>query len=997
MPTESKNCPVTIPVPYTVTVNTSGSTPSQALSESLAATHTGYTGISEFTFTPLLTSSGTSINDYFPTGVSVQTAVWDFGDGYTLSGDNTFIATHKYNVPGTYTINAFFYDKDGEVYNTTFTQVVSVFNYVNSHLKIRTENQTLSSIVINASEKGGSTFYLDMSASWQDTPNVNDPHTLYFTSSGSQTKPYDVTNKYAHLIPFNAFYQRNERGQLDRIDRTGITHKLYPHYFVINEKHELIEISENNLNIIPENYGYVQHEPFLLYSSTQSGPSTSRLSVTNGVTAVRPTSAEIVNQKITTPVEFYYYDDIPTDNVKLLIKADYSKHRVKSFYVDNIDTDINNSGLDFLETNVAGTTVSYGASGRTIIGVNTRVVENIPRRISFTSTGMKEMSASNNKRQKNKFQIFVALADNKLNILKNYPTFKKITSLTDSSDFATEDDFSWSARWEGPDGSSTTSNISSLSTNKFPYDSTANSTSLSSFLYLNIDPENSGTYTLVVSARVPSLSSVPTFTSESGGVSGYGTPRIDWDESGPEGSTTILNMTGGYPGDGTPDGGEDLSIISSSFTFTIAPSTNDSEIYKVNEGIDYADVIKSYRFQSFMHDYDKLFDGVFTSFVGEASSSPTTFGKTIFERTANFVSNNNDIDYCNVNNIQSFYDFLNEDIDFITPNPPPGLKRLYDLFSIKVSKLIGDYTRFDESYDTNFYTSSADSRNIDFSSPIDTLTYTVTADTKFVAKQKFNDEYITIKPQKIASLYFQPANELWDLTTTNLDFSTTTGWSATVSDQINGTGNTPLSGWVLTGNVAGHNPYTGEQSTNNLFQTINAKPDSSYKVTVTVANCTAGTLNVIIGQQSNGVALPQTNSVTDNGTHSVTITNAGIYKTLTFEVSQDFNGSIDNIVIQEVISNQYPLSAYNIYSNWGWPLDTSVSGSAGLNDIYEFYEYKNYDTTLSAENIQNNIIDYNNSYNTVSRNISSLSGSWQNTGGVVYKNLDYQIRKGLKL
>ena len=43
--------------------------------------------------------------------------------------------------------------------------------------------------------------------------------------------------------------------------------------------------------------------------------------------------------------------------------------------------------------------------------------------------------------------------------------------------------------------------------------------------------------------------------------------------------------------------------------------------------------------------------------------------------------------------MQSFYDLFNEDIDILLPDPPPELKRLYDLFSIKISKLIGDYNK----------------------------------------------------------------------------------------------------------------------------------------------------------------------------------------------------------------------------------------------------------------------------------------------------------------
>ena len=97
-------------------------------------------------------------------------------------------------------------------------------------------------------------------------------------------------------------------------------------------------------------------------------------------------------------------------------------------------------------------------------------------------------------------------------------------------------------------------------------------------------------------------------------------------------------------------------------------------------------------------------------------------------------------------------------------------------------------------------------------------------------------------------------------------------------------------------------------------------------------------------------------------------------------------------------TSSYSLSVYNQFgSNWGWALDTTISGASGLDTFYEFYPYTTYDTTSSNENIKNSVIDFNNTYNTVTRGVTSLSGSWDNDGGIVYNNLDYQIRKGLLL
>ena len=83
--------------------------------------------------------------------------------------------------------------------------------------------------------------------------------------------------------------------------------------------------------------------------------------------------------------------------------------------------------------------------------------------------------------------------------------------------------------------------------------------------------------------------------------------------------------------------------------------------------------------------------------------------------------------------------------------------------------------------------------------------------------------------------------------------------------------------------------------------------------------------------------------------------------------------------------------------NWGWPLDTTVSGASGLSDMYDFYPYTTTDPTSAIKNLQASLIDYNNPHTTITRTASSLSGNWTNDDGIMYKNLDYQIRKGLSI
>jgi len=159
------------------------------------------------------------------------------------------------------------------------------------------------------------------------------------------------------------------------------------------------------------------------------------------------------------------------------------------------------------------------------------------------------------------------------------------------------------------------------------------------------------------------------------------------------------------------------------------------------------------------------------------------------------------------------------------------LKRLYDIFSIKSKLLIGDQEKNNKNFDTFYNSGSAFGLNIDFSNELSTSTYTVTAGTKFIAVQKFNNVPIVIDPMNVP--------------TTTI----TTGYTSA-----------------------------------------------------------------------------------------------------------------------------YPLSDYNVYSTWGWPLDEEVIGN-DLSLLYNFYVYKE---NIYTDTISNNIITGPNILNTK-------------------RNIDYQLRKGLNL
>ena len=457
--------------------------------------------------------------------------------------------------------------------------------------------------------------------------------------------------------------------------------------------------------------------------------------------------------------------------------VDTSRHSLPDFFINDIDTNINLSEMNFMESNIATLNVTPLAQEAS--------------QIVFTSTGLQGMSMPKYKKQGDKFQVFASAADSDGNILKYYPQF-----YFNSTDYAAGSTYSFDASVatnSALDASSSTY-LSSVSTDKYPYSPSLSSTYLSSFAYINYTPTNIGSNYLSVSGKFPT-----------------GT------------------LTGLY-------------------TFFVSSSAENNDLYKVNENFDYAETLKSYRFQSFLNDYDELFDGVIGSIVGTLSSRPTTYGKTIFEKISNFVINNSDIDLCSMSNLNKFYSLINEEANFITTTAPPDLQRLFDLLSIRLKRFTGEDEKFDASFDSFFSSNSAYAVNVDLNNPIDSTTYTVTAGTNFVARQKFNDEYILIEPMNVP---------------------TTTIGSGTTS--------------------------------------------------------------------------------------------------------------------------QYPLSSFNLSANWGWPLDTSVTGT-DLSIIYDFYPYiSNYSNTR-----KNNVTDYDNANSTLRTSVSTLS-SWKNTYGIAYRNIDKQIREGLQL
>ena len=118
---------------------------------------------------------------------------------------------------------------------------------------------------------------------------------------------------------------------------------------------------------------------------------------------------------------------------------------------------------------------------------------------------------------------------------------------------------------------------------------------------------------------------------------------------------------------------------------------------KINENFNYGEQLKSYALQPFIADNSNLF--LFLSAIAGDNIHPDeNFGTVVYEKISNFVSNNNDLHTCNVDQLYSLADLINNSFDNFNLTVPPALKREFDLYSAPHERLWGNR----EKYNTNF-------------------------------------------------------------------------------------------------------------------------------------------------------------------------------------------------------------------------------------------------------------------------------------------------------
>lgn len=179
-----------------------------------------------------------------------------------------------------------------------------------------------------------------------------------------------------------------------------------------------------------------------------------------------------------------------------------------------------------------------------------------------------------------------------------------------------------------------------------------------------------------------------------------------------------------------------------STTFNIYPQ-NYYSLVKQNEDFNSADMYQSLAFQETMLDKPGLFEDFFGTILGGDTIDVDALGTKVYERIANFIDNNVNIDTAEIAALLSYAELLSNNsivYDSTLASFPSKLKRLVGLLSINKDKLFGETNKFVGNLNPN-NTLSKDVYGKNLGSEIDTLTYIITAGKHIVAYEKFSRSY----------------------------------------------------------------------------------------------------------------------------------------------------------------------------------------------------------------------------------------------------------------
>ena len=142
-----------------------------------------------------------------------------------------------------------------------------------------------------------------------------------------------------------------------------------------------------------------------------------------------------------------------------------------------------------------------------------------------------------------------------------------------------------------------------------------------------------------------------------------------------------------------------VSISGYSNEFELIPEVGKYDINKTNEDIDFAEVLRQYILQPGLKDQHVFYNTFLNAVFGTEGSSPTSIGKSIYEKISNYVSNHNDIDVCTLDALHSMATMVNYKLDKLDVTLPADIKRVVDILSVSFSRLKGTVTNYQEDFE----------------------------------------------------------------------------------------------------------------------------------------------------------------------------------------------------------------------------------------------------------------------------------------------------------
>jgi hypothetical protein len=162
-----------------------------------------------------------------------------------------------------------------------------------------------------------------------------------------------------------------------------------------------------------------------------------------------------------------------------------------------------------------------------------------------------------------------------------------------------------------------------------------------------------------------------------------------------------------------------------------------SDIFKINENFDLAGNMQSLAFTPTLIESNFLFENFLGSIYGKYPFNHDDVGVTLYEKIANYVSNISDIDYCNVEEIYNLAQMVDIELQDFNLNYPEEVRRVVDLASVNLSRLIGARSVQETSFTTP---NSQGKYNMNFS-PVNSFSYKVTAGIPLVLKDRSLNQY----------------------------------------------------------------------------------------------------------------------------------------------------------------------------------------------------------------------------------------------------------------